>query len=409
MSPARPNNFFLILILGALSTLSPFAIDMYLPSFPQIAVDLHTTVARVSLSLSSYFVGYSFGQILYGPLLDRVGRKKPLYTGLGLFIAASLGCLHSDTVEWLTAFRLLQALGGAAALVAATAMVRDFFPVRESAKVYSLLILVVGASPLCAPSIGSFITLHFGWHWVFIALLVFAVVMLVVTFLFLPEAHVPDASISLRPLDIAKGFGSIIRQPQFYTYAFSGAFSFAGLVVYVTGSPIIFLHQFHVSPQIYGRIFALLSVGFIGSNQLNIALLRTCKSSQIIHTALIIQVIAAASFLATVLHGGISLCATLAFFFVLLSCMGVIYPNATALALAPFSKNTGSASALAGFLQIGIAALASSCIGFFDAQDSLPIVSILLTTACVGLCILLAGKRRITDPADSNGIAAISH
>ena len=135
----RDSRYLIIIILGALSTISPFAIDMYLPAFPQIAAALHTSTARISLSLASYFAGLAAGQLFYGPLLDRFGRKLPLYAGLILFIAASLLCLCSRTVEWLVVMRFVQALGGCAAQVAAMAMVRDFFHVDETAKILSLI------------------------------------------------------------------------------------------------------------------------------------------------------------------------------------------------------------------------------------------------------------------------------
>ena len=139
------NRPLIIFILGALSTISPFAIDMYLPAFPEMAAGLNTTTARISLSLSSYFAGFAAAQLIYGPLLDRFGRKPPLYAGMGLFVLASVACMLAHNVEWLIAWRFVQALGGCAAAVAAMAMVRDFFPARETAKIISLLILVISA------------------------------------------------------------------------------------------------------------------------------------------------------------------------------------------------------------------------------------------------------------------------
>src|ERR1700735_2370242 len=174
MIRTRTRDLRIILILGALSTVSPFSIDMYLPAFPQIAHDLGTTPAEISLSVAGYFVGLAAGQLFYGPLLDRFGRKLPLYAGLILFIAASLLCLLSRTVGWLVAMRSLQALGGCAAQVASMAMVRDFFPVHETAKIISLLILILGASPLLAPTVGGFIAVHLGWQWVFVILAIVA-------------------------------------------------------------------------------------------------------------------------------------------------------------------------------------------------------------------------------------------
>src|SRR5580658_3060240 len=170
MATQRRNLTFIILILGALSTLSPFSIDMYLPSFPLVAQTLGCDTARVSLSLSSYFVGMGLGQILYGPFLDHFGRKRPLYFGLGLYILTSVGCLASSSLEILIGLRFFQALGGCAAGVASMAMVRDFFHVKESAKVFSLLMLILSVSPLLAPTVGGFVATTLGWRWMFILL-----------------------------------------------------------------------------------------------------------------------------------------------------------------------------------------------------------------------------------------------
>ena len=151
------NRFSLILLLGFLSALGPFSIDMYLPGFPVIAADLQTSVDRVSYSLSSYFVGVCVGQLLWGPLLDRYGRKRPMLFGLVIYIVASLGCAVAGSIEMLIGFRFLQALGGCVGMVAPRAVVRDVFPVSENAKVFSLLLLVIGVSPIIAPTAGSFV------------------------------------------------------------------------------------------------------------------------------------------------------------------------------------------------------------------------------------------------------------
>ncbi len=195
------NRFVVILILGSLSTISPFAIDMYLPAFPGIAVALHTTTARISLSIASYFVGLATGQLVYGPLLDRFGRKPPLFAGLILFVVASVLCLFSRTVEWLVAMRFLQALGGCGAQVASMAMVRDFFPVHETAKIISLLILILGVSPLLAPSVGGFVALHLGWQWVFVILASVALLNLMICWWCLPQGHIADPSSFLSCID----------------------------------------------------------------------------------------------------------------------------------------------------------------------------------------------------------------
>ncbi|MGE3261976.1 MAG: multidrug effflux MFS transporter [Bacteriovoracia bacterium] len=397
MTVTPRSNFVLILILGALTTISPLAIDMYLAAFPQIATDLNSTVGKVALSLSSYFVGLSVGQLFYGPVLDRFGRKPPLHFGLLLFILASVGCLYSHTVEALIAFRFLQALGGCAAGVAATAMVRDFFPVKEGAKVFSMLMLILSVSPLLAPTAGSFISVHFGWHAVFIFLLLVVAAILAVTFFVLPEGHQPDSSISLRIVPILRGYAEIFRDPQFFTYALSGSLSFASLFAYVAGSPIIFMEVFHVSAQTYGGIFALLSVGFIGAGQVNILLSRRFRPESIYQAALCAQVAMAFFFLVGTAAGWFGLLTTIAMLFAYLSTLGFLYPNAAALALAPFSRNAGSASALLGFLQIGAGALASMGIGLLDARQTFPIVAIFATSSSAALLVFLFGKRRMPE------------
>src|ERR1044071_1549090 len=174
----RNNKIYLILILGLLTAFGPFSTDMYLPAFPDIANGLHTTVARVTLSLSSFFIGISAGQLLYGPLLERFGRKKPLYAGLCIYLLASVGCALAASVNALIILRLLQALGGCVGMVAARAMVRDLFEVKENAKIFSTLMLVVAVSPIIAPTLGGYITAALGWHYVFVMLIIIAIIIL---------------------------------------------------------------------------------------------------------------------------------------------------------------------------------------------------------------------------------------
>jgi DHA1 family bicyclomycin/chloramphenicol resistance-like MFS transporter len=389
------NRYLIIIILGALSTISPFAIDMYLPAFPQIATALHTSTARISLSIASYFAGMAAGQLFYGPLLDRFGRKLPLYAGLILFIVASILCLCSRTVEWLIAMRFVQALGGCAAQVAAMAMVRDFFPVHETAKIISLLILILSVSPLLAPSAGVFVAVHLGWQWVFIVLSAFVVLMLVISRWVLPEGHKPDRTVSLRLPPILRNYVIVLREPQFITYALSGAFAFSGLLVYVASSPIIFMEVFHVSPQTFGAIFAGLATGFIGSNQINVFLLRKFSSEQIFRATLLVECPVALLLLAGTICGWFGLGTTLVLLFISLSSLGLAYPNAAALALAPFDRNIGSASAMLGFLQIGVSGLSSASVGIFNSHTMMPVALILATTSWLGFAILIVGKRNI--------------
>jgi DHA1 family bicyclomycin/chloramphenicol resistance-like MFS transporter len=406
-----PHRNWIIVILGALATISPFAIDMYLPAFPEMAAALHVSTARVSLSLSSYFAGMAAAQLFYGPLLDRFGRKRPLYVGLLLFIAASLLCLTSRNVESLVALRFVQALGGCAAQVTCMAMVRDLFPARETARIISLLILVISASPLLAPSIGVFVSTQLGWQWVFIVLSAYASLMLLISWRLLPEGHPPDRGISLRPGPILRNYALVLKEPQFITYSLAGAFAFSGALVYVASSSIVFMEVFHVSAQGFAGIFAGLSVGFIGSNQINVLLLRRFSSEQIFRATLLVECPIALLLLVGTTAGWLGLGSTLVLLFFALSSLGLAYPNAAALAIVPFSRNIGSAAAMLGFLQIGISGLAAASIGIFDSHTMTPLALIMTTTSWLGFAILLIGKRRI--PAvryvEESGATPLSH
>jgi DHA1 family bicyclomycin/chloramphenicol resistance-like MFS transporter len=390
MTPGRYVS--LIIILGLLTALGPFSIDMYLPGFQDIATNLGTSVARVSLSLSSYFVGISAGQLLYGPLLDRHGRKKPLYVGLLVYILSSAACLGVTHIDSLIVLRFIQAVGSCAATVTAMAMVRDLFGAKESAKVFSLLLLVVGASPMIAPTVGGYVISLYGWRAVFLILLGLGVLVTLVTLLGLPESYQPDESFSLRPRPIIKNFLSVLRNRQFLTYALTGSFAFAGLFTYVAGSPYVFMDIFHVDKKTYGWIFAGLSVGFIGISQFNTLLLRKFSSKQIIWIALACQVLISVIFLGGNMAGLYGLAHTLLFIFLFLVCVGFTNPNAAALSLAPFSKNAGSASALMGALQMGIGALASVGVSLFNNGTANPMIAIMAATSILGFGILFAGK-----------------
>jgi DHA1 family bicyclomycin/chloramphenicol resistance-like MFS transporter len=399
----KPHNGFLILcLLGALSVVSPFAIDLYLSAFTHMADDLGTTSAIVSLSISTYFIGLAFGQFFYGPLLDRYGRKKPIYAGLALYILSCIGCSMTNNVHVLIALRLLQGLGGCAAQVGAITMVHDFFGAKQSAKIFSLLFLFIGVSPLLAPSIGSLLVIYVGWRWIFVLMACIVAAIVTAMFFFLPEGHKPDPTISLKPQKIVKTFVTIFKNRTFKRYVLAGAFSFAGLFTFVAGAPIIFMEEFHVSPKAFSVIFACMAGSFIGGSQVNVFLLRRFSSADIFAWALRVQVIFGAALLFSRLAGFHQLPGTMVMLCGLLMTTGIGNPNGAALSLAPFDKNAGSASALLGAIQLGIGALMSTWVGIANTKSSLPIIAILFTTALIGLVLhaILKNKR-----GDTHGVA----
>ncbi|MDB5222439.1 MAG: drug resistance transporter, Bcr/CflA subfamily [Chitinophagaceae bacterium] len=389
------NKFFMIVILGMLSAIGPFSIDMYLPGFPAIAADLHTTVAHIALSLSSFFIGISAGQLLYGPLLDRYGRKRPLYTGLTVYLLASIGCALCTSADMLIALRLVQALGGCAGMVAARAMVRDLFPVEENAKIFSLLMLVIGVSPIIAPTLGGYVTAAFGWHYIFIILALMSALILAAVHFALPESRKPDLTISLLPAPIIKGFLSVFKEPQFYTYAFTGAISAAGLYAYISGSPHVFMELYKVTERQYGWIFAGIALGLITSSQLNSFLLRRFKSEQIIRVALFCQTLTGLILVLGTAFHFLGLYSTIFFILVFLSCQGFVFPNSSALSMAPFSRNAGTASALMGGIQLAVGALTSGIVSVLTNSTALPMAAVMAACALLSFCVLLTGRKVI--------------
>lgn len=384
-----------ILILGLMTALSPFSIDMYLPAFEGMALDLGTTVARISLSLSSYFVGLSLGQLFYGPLLDRYGRKKPVFAGLVLYVAASIACLFARSPEGLIAWRFVQALGACGCGVGAMAMVRDLFTTKESAKIFSLLMLILGASPMLAPTTGGYLSTAFGWQSVFVVLAGMAALLFAGIWFFLPESHPNDPSVTLKPWPIVRSFWEILSDPRFYAYVVSGAIAFSGLFVYIAGSPIIFLKGFGVSQTAYGWIFAIIAAGFIGVSQLNVALLRYYSNERLLTVGYSAQVAVAAVFLCGLYFGLFDLVSTVVMLFLFMSCCGLTNPNGAALALAPFGDRAGRAAAMMGFLQMGLGALISSLVGIFDIDTIIPVVTIMTFGTVTGFIILIFGRRRV--------------
>jgi MFS transporter, DHA1 family, multidrug resistance protein len=389
------KRFYTILTLGLLSALSPFSIDMYLPGFPDIARDLHSTVAHVSLSLSSFFIGISIGQLLYGPLLDKYGRKKPMYIGLVVYLLASIGCAFAATADALIMIRFIQALGGCAGMVAARALVRDLFPVEENAKVFSLLMLVIAVSPIIAPTLGGYVTALFGWQSIFIILAFICAVTLTALYYFLPDGRQGDASLSLLPRPIIKSFIEVSKVPQFYTYALTGSFAASGLYAYIAGSPYVFMEIYHVSEKQYGWIFAIIATGLIVASQVNTVLLRKFSSEQITRVTLFCQSITGIVLFLGVWFHLLGLYSTIGLILIFLSTQGFAFPNTSALSLAPFTKKAGTASALMGALQLGIGALATALVSVFNNKTAMPMAVTMCVCAILSFIVLLMGRRVI--------------
>ncbi|MDN3706462.1 multidrug effflux MFS transporter [Myroides ceti] len=382
------QKYTILLVLGGLSALGPFSIDMYLPAFKAIAQSLKTDLSHVGFTLTGYFIGISFGQLFYGPVTDRFGRKKPLIFGLSLYILASIGCALSPTIEWLIAMRVLLALGGCVGMVVGRAIVRDLFPVSEIAKIFSILMLIVGIAPIIAPTIGSWVLTVSEWRTIFYIMTSLGMILLFSVLFFLPESQPREASHSLSIPTIMKNYKEVLSDKTFIFYALIGSLAMSGMFAYISGSPFVFMEYFGISQKTYGLIFGFNAFGYILGSQVNRVMLNKFSSKKI--------VVFSAVALCTIGVSGIVLQNTqlltveilVAHLVCFLFCLGHLVPNATALALTPFTKNAGSASALIGFIQMVFGASMSSLVSFL-ADDSLFPMMICLFICGSGVFMLI--------------------
>lgn len=375
----------LMFILGALAALGPFAIDMYLPGFEAIAKDFNTDIAHVGLSLTSYFAGICIGQVFCGPIIDRYGRRVPMLIGITLFSAASAGCGLASGLYSLVGMRVLLALGGCVGMVASRAIIRDVYTPEEMPNVFSTLMLIMGVAPILAPTAGSFIVAHFGWRMIFGFLTLFSVGLFAAVYFFLPETHAPDRSVRLSPAAVMADYRIVLRNADFAVYSVAGGLCMAALFSYISGAPLLFLEILGMDPTHFAWLFGFNALGFIGCAQLNRVVLHYINPRMLIVIAGSLATgLAGAITAASVLQvNSILLYAVLIFLF--MSCLGPLIPNTTALALAPFKKFAGSASALIGSLQMLLAALASGAVSAAANGTAVPMGATML--ACAGIAL----------------------
>ncbi|HWJ30436.1 MAG TPA: multidrug effflux MFS transporter, partial [Flavisolibacter sp.] len=333
-------------------------------------------------------------QLLYGPLLDRYGRKRPLYIGMMVYILASIGCVFIHSVNSLIGMRFLQAIGGCVSLVASRALVRDLFPVSETAKVFSMLMLVLAVSPMLAPTIGGYVSVAFSWHIIFVILASIAALVLFACLFFLPDGKHADPSISLKPGPILGNFYTVLKQPQFYAYALCGSIASAVTYAYIASSPDVFMDIFKVGERTYGWIFACIAASIIGSSQLNRLMLKWFTSEQLVLAALLWQLLIGTFLILGVTNGWLGLYGLIITVFLFMAGQGFTVPNASALSIAPFSRLAGSASALLGALQLGFGSLISALVSVFNNGTTWPMVLSLTGCSILSLIVLLLCRKK---------------
>ena len=381
-------------MLGLLSAVGPFAIDMYLPALPAITSGLNTTTAATQATLMAFFLSFGICQIVYGPISDMVGRKPPLYVGLALFIIGSIGCAFAPNIHWLIAMRVVQGLGAAAPMVIPRAIIRDLHTGHEATRLMSLVMLVFSVSPILAPLTGSALIVPFGWRAVFFAVAVAAVLAFVLILIFLPETRQPHQRIKASPGSVVRGFAALLANPRFMGLVFIGACGMSSFFSFLANSSFVYIDHFGLTPTQYSVCFSLNAFGFIGTSQFAAPLGRHFGTARVVMAATVAYAAFLAVLFGLMVSGIDSLPVMMAFLFLAFSFLGLVIPSTMVLALDDHGPIAGIAASLAGTLQMvtGGAVIAISSL-FFDGT-ALPIVTAIAITACCAVVLSLVTLRR---------------
>jgi len=390
LAPSRGYRALLTVILGMLTAFGSLSIDMYLPGLPAIARELNADAAAAQRTLAVFFLGMALGQVLYGPISDRLGRRGPLIVGCALYALACMGCALAPSIRLLMGFRFAQALGACAGTVIARSVVRDLFDPRDSARMYSFLMLMMGLAPITAPLIGGQILVAFGWRAIFVVLSGFGLACLTAALLGLPETLAPERRSQVGLGAALRAYGGLLTDGRFMAYTAASALAVGAMFAYIAGSPFVFIELHGVRPERYGFLFGANALGLVSASQLNHWLLRHYGSGQILRVGLGIMagsglLLLAATALAVGGFGGM-----LVLLFCCIATYGLVQPNAVALAMAPHGRQAGVASALIGGCQSTLGAAVGALVGLLHNGTALPMAGVIAACATAA-CFTLRG------------------
>lgn len=377
---------FWLILMALITALGPITIDMYLPTFPDIAQDLQVSSHEIELTVSSYLLGLSVAQLFIGPVTDRYGRKKPLLFGLGLYLLATISCALAPSFDMLLISRTLQAFGAAACIVIPRAVIRDHYSTQEAAHALSLLMLIMGLAPVLAPIAGSFLGPIIGWRGLFAVMLVVAVLLIILCILKLEESLKPENAVKLSVKTISSNYFGLLFHRNFMAFALSGGLGMAGLFSFIASSPTIFITQFGIAPENFGFFFGLNAGGLILGSQISVRMLRKHPSFSVLKIALLLGLGCCAIGLLLTLTGLMNLSLFVICMFFFSACLGVINPNATALALKEQGGRLGVASALMGCMLFLFGTLTSSLVSAWQTGTTLPLFTSLFV--CIGISFI---------------------
>ncbi|WP_066265582.1 multidrug effflux MFS transporter [Hydrogenophaga palleronii] len=375
------------LILGLLTAIGPFAIDMYLPALPNIGASLGADVGAVQFSLTAFFLALGFGQLLYGPISDMVGRKPPLYFGLILFTLASVGCALASDIQTLVALRFLQGLGAAAGMAIPRAVVRDLHTGTDAARLMSLLMLVFSVSPILAPLAGSGVIAMAGWRGVFWAVALASVAGLVLIYTTLQETRSAADRVESSLGSALRAYGLLLRDWHYLGLVGIGGTAMAGFFVYLAGSPFVLINHYGLTPVQYSLAFSFNAIAFIGASQFTAMLGRRFGLVRLVKAAATASGITMTALLAYYLAGGDELWVLITLYFIASAFMGLVIPTSSVLALEKHGAIAGTASALLGTLQMLAGAAAMAIVSLFANGEPLPMVIGMATGALIGVSL----------------------
>lgn len=400
MNPSAPNpgadvtsagGLRLVLVLALLSTFAPFATDMYLPAFAQMVEAYHTDHGRIEATLSTFFLGLALGQAIYGPIIDRFGRKVPLMIGVSLFGLATLGCLLTRNIDVFTSLRLLQAIGGCAGMIIGRAIVRDLYGPRESARVLSLMMMLMTLAPIMAPLLGGWIVSTVGWQAIFYFLLAFATVCWLLVLTVIPETLPGAQRASIAPRAVLGAYAALLKRRDFIVPALAGGLAQASMFAFITGSPFVFMGRFGFSEQQYSFVFGGTALGLMVGAQLNRLGLRRFSVPVMLSVALCVSLSAALA-LFCVADTDQPFVLMVPMWFVVAT-IGMIGANAAAIAMGASGQHAGTASALIGVLQFSCAFTVSSLVAVAQNGTAYPMATAMLCAALCGSLLWFAGSR----------------
>lgn len=391
--PEQQHGLRVLVILSALMAFASISTDLYLPALPVMGASLHANAGLIALTISGYLIGFSLGQLAWGPVSDRIGRRLPIAIGLVLFIIGSAGCAESHSAGMLIGWRIVQAIGASASVVLARAMVRDLYAGYRASQIMSTLMTVMAIAPLVGPILGGQILHVASWRAIF-WLLVAVGALTLVALTTLPET-LPQANRNQAPLSHAlKDYLVLLVNPRILAYAGAGGFFYAGMFAYIAGTPFAYISYYHVSPQAYGMLFGAAVLGIMATNQLNAWQVRRFGGDRLMLVGAAIAAVAAMVLARDAWTGAGGLVGIVLPLLLFVAMTGFIVANSISGALNTFPKQAGAVSALVGAMQYGSGVAGSALVGLLADGTPWPmgIVMAVMAVGCLG-CAFLVGRR----------------